>query len=242
MSIMPSQHRPLQTFHRSAPAPCPYLPEQTERKLFTRLEHPGHRTEVNAVLTRAGFRRSHDVAYRPMCPSCSACVPVRVLADRFAPSRVQRRIQRRNADLLVTAAQPVADEERYALFAAYQRARHRDSDMSQMGFADFAAMIEEGRADTWLFEARAAEGALLGAMLVDRVDDGYSAIYSFYDPHSADRSLGVFLILSMLRQCREEAKPHLYLGYWIERSPKMAYKKLFQPFEVLGEMGWRLFT
>lgn len=237
MSVIPPLHRPLQQFFRSGPMPCPYLLGRVERKLFTRLVGP-QAVEVNSTLSRAGFRRSHDIVYRPVCPACQACIPVRVPVDQFQPNRANRRILRANTDLSLTLVPAEASMEQFQLFALYQDARHSDSDMNRMTPADFAAMVDEGRVNTFVAETRMPDGKLKGAMLVDRLDDGYSAVYSFYDPDLPRRSLGTHLILSMIERCRQEGLPYLYLGYWIEGSRKMEYKANFQPLEALGREGW----
>ena len=237
MSVIQPQLRPLQQFFRSGPMPCPYLPGRVERKLFTRLSGP-YSAEVNSTLSRAGFRRSHDIVYRPVCPNCQACVPVRIPVAAFAPTRSQKRVCRINGDLTLADAPAAATAEQYRLFVTYQNSRHGESDMARMAMADFAAMIDEGRADTSLFEARDAEGRLIGCMLTDRLTDGFSAVYSFYDPGQDRRSLGTFMILSLLERARAEGLPYVYLGYWIEQSRKMAYKAKFRPLEALGRDGW----
>jgi len=237
MSIIPPHHRPLQQFFRSGPMPCPYLPGRVERKLFTRLTGP-FAAEVNSTLSRAGFRRSHDIVYRPVCPTCSACVPVRIAVDEFEPTRSQKRVLRANGDLRAGHAPALATAEQYRLFATYQASRHGDSDMARMAMADFAAMIDEGRADTSLVEARDASGRLVACMLTDRLGDGWSAVYSFYDAALEKRSLGTFMILGLIARARAEGMPYVYLGYWIAQSRKMAYKARFRPLEALGRDGW----
>ncbi|MEI7608098.1 MAG: arginyltransferase, partial [Rhodospirillaceae bacterium] len=122
MSVIPPRQRPLQQFFRSGPMPCPYLPGRVERKLFTRLVAP-FASEVNSTLSRAGFRRSHDIVYRPVCPTCSACVPVRIPVADFAPERAMRKVLHRNADLTMTEVSAMATGEQFRLFIAYQRAR-----------------------------------------------------------------------------------------------------------------------
>lgn len=237
MSIIPPLHRPLQQFFRSGPMPCPYLAGRIERKLFTRLSGP-YATEVNSTLSRAGFRRSHDIVYRPVCPDCSACVPVRIVTGAYSPTRSQKRVLRANQDLMVGEVPAIATTEQYRLFTLYQNSRHGDSDMARMAMADFAAMIDEGRADTCLFEARDATDRLVGCMLTDRLNDGFSAVYSFYDPRQDRRSLGSFMILSLVNRALAERLPYVYLGYWIGQSRKMAYKANFRPLEALGPDGW----
>jgi leucyl-tRNA---protein transferase len=238
MSIIPPLHRPLQQFYRSGPMPCPYIPGRVERKLFTRLSGP-FVVEINSHLSQAGFRRSHDIVYRPVCPNCQACVPVRIPVGLFVPGRSLRRVDRINDDLLVGKTPATATTEQYRLFIAYQNQRHDESDMARMAMGDFTAMIDEGRADTFLLEARDDNDRLVGAMLTDRLEDGYSAVYSFFDTRQESRSLGSFLILALIRQALAEGLPYVYLGYWIAESRKMAYKTRFQPLEALGPDGWR---
>ncbi|CAK0744142.1 Aspartate/glutamate leucyltransferase [uncultured Gammaproteobacteria bacterium] len=239
MSVLVPKQPPLQQFYRSGPLPCPYLPDRIERKLFTRLAGP-FSTEVNATLTQAGFRRSHDILYRPVCPDCTACVPVRVVVAEFRPDRTMRKLTRLNSDLYVIEVAAVATPEQLALFQYYQSIRHADSDMARMESADFAAMIEDGQANTLVIELRRhGSDELVGAMLVDRVGQGHSAVYSFFNPLMTHRSLGTFLVLSLIDLCRQEGLLYLYLGYWIEGSRKMSYKARFQPLEALGAGGWR---
>lgn len=237
MSAIDIPRKPVLQFFRSGALPCPYLPGRVERKLFARLS-TYNAAAVNAVLTQAGFRRSHDIIYRPVCPNCSACLPVRIPVKRYSPSRSMRRIIRRNADLTFSIAPATATVKQFELFTRYQQARHGDSDMARMGLTDYVAMVDEGRANTELLEARDSEGELIGVMLVDRLPDGFSAVYSFFDPDEADRSLGCQLILSLVEEAAASDLDYVYLGYWIEESRKMAYKTRFQPLEILGPRGW----
>jgi arginyl-tRNA--protein-N-Asp/Glu arginylyltransferase len=237
MSVIPPPLRPLQQFFRSGPMPCPYLPGRIERKLFTRLTAP-HATEVNSTLSRAGLRRSNDIVYRPVCPGCTACVPVRIPVRDFVPGRSMRRIVKANADLTVGEIPAVATHEQFRLFTSYQSSRHGDSDMARMSLGDYSAMVDEGRADTCLFEVRDGNHRLVGAILTDRLADGLSAVYSFFDARQDKRSLGTFMILSLVDAARREGLPYVYLGYWIRASRKMAYKARFRPLEALGRDGW----
>lgn len=237
MSIIQSPYRPLQQFFRSGPMPCPYVPGRVERKLFTRLAGP-QAMEVNSNLSRAGFRRSHDIVYRPVCPGCNACVPVRIPVMEFEPDRAMRRIIRRNSDLWVAQQPARGTDELFRIFQSYQRVRHGDSDMSRMSAADFTAMIDEGQVDTHLFEARGPGNRLYGAVLADRLEDGFSAVYSFFDPAESRRSLGTLLILGLVEAARRSGLGYVYLGYWIGESRKMAYKARFRPLEILGRDGW----
>lgn len=240
MSILLPSLAGLHRFHRSMPLPCPYLDGQIERKLFTRLIGDDA-AALNSSLTRAGFRRSHDVLYRPICTACSACVPVRLVASRLAPSRTQRRTEARNGDLVATESVARADAEMYRLFLAYQAERHAGGDMGRMRWAEFRAMLEEGADTARLLSLRDESGRLVGVMLFDRVDDGASAVYSFYAPSEIDRSLGTYLILALARRVAAEKLDYVYLGYWIDGAAKMAYKKAFHPLEALGPNGWEAY-
>jgi len=229
---------PPQHFYRTAALPCPYLPGQIERKLITELAGQEGQTFYNA-LSRAGFRRSHHLAYRPACTKCSACVPVRIPVAAFTLSRSLRRIQKANADLAIRVVEPQSTLEQFRLFQRYQRSRHADSDMASMTFGDFRAMIEDSPVASRLIELRDGRGGLLGACLLDVLDDGLSAVYSFFDPDERRRSLGTLLVLALIEAARDRALPYAYLGYWIAQSRKMAYKARFRPLESLGAEGWR---
>ncbi|MGP1396160.1 MAG: arginyltransferase [Inquilinaceae bacterium] len=238
MSIINPRQTDLRHFFRSGPLPCPYLPGRVERKLFTRLTGPDPEG-LNSGLSQAGFRRSHDIVYRPVCSGCRACVPVRIPVAGFRPSRGMRRTMTGNRDLTLIERPARRSIEHYRLFLNYQRSRHGESDMAQMRQSDYAAMIEEGHAGTSVFDLRGADGRLLGAILTDRLADGFSAVYSFYDPDEARRGLGTFLILALVDQARREGRGYIYLGYWIKDSPKMAYKARFRPLEALVDGNWR---
>lgn len=244
MSIIPPGLNRLLQFYLSGPLPCPYLPDRVERKLFTRLAgNEATDIEVNATLTRAGFRRSHDIVYRPACPTCNACLPVRIPVRLFAPSRSLKRIAAKNRDLVLEITGTAVTEEQYRLFTDYQLSRHPDSDMAHMSYMDFVAMIQEGAADTHVYQLRmppseGTVGALMGGIIIDRVNDGLSAVYSFFHSGDPRRSLGVQLILTLIAEAAREGLPYVYLGYWIAASRKMAYKARFQPLQTLGPQGW----
>lgn len=226
-------------FYTTAPLPCPYLPGRTERKVVTELTGP----EAEALhdrLSRAGFRRSHNIAYAPVCPSCRACVPIRIPVALFEPDRSQRRLLRANIALTAREVPAIASIEQYQLFQRYQRARHAEGDMAAMSFYDYRAMVEDTPIDTFLVEFRDPAQRLVGCCLIDRLADGLSAVYSFYDTEGAFRSLGSFTILHLIAQARAMGLPYVYLGYWVSESRKMAYKTRFRPFEILTGGAWRI--
>jgi leucyl-tRNA---protein transferase len=231
-------------FYLTSPAPCPYLPGRAERKVFTHLI--GLRAPaLNDSLTLAGFRRSQTIAYRPACEHCRACVSVRVKVEEFIPSRGLRRVARRNAGVVGEARPARATPEQFALFRRYVGARHADGGMADMSMVDYQMMVEDSHVDTRLIEYRLPAHApgndadrLVACCLTDRLADGLSMVYSFYEPELEARSLGAFMIFDHLDRARVAGLPHLYLGYWVEGSRKMDYKARFLPQERLGPEGW----
>jgi len=234
-------------FYLTAPSPCPYLERRQERKVFTHLV--GERAnQLNDVLTQGGFRRSQNIAYRPACEGCRACVSVRVAVDRFRWTRSFRRIVARNEDLIAVEGTAKPSSEQYSLFRRYLDARHADGGMADMSVLDYAMMIEDTHVDTMIVEYRQRDadsgitgtsaGPLIGTALTDTLSDGLSMVYSFFDTDLAGRSLGSFMILDHIRRAKARGLPFVYLGYWVEGSPKMDYKMRFQPQEHLGPHGW----
>ncbi|XUU59363.1 arginyltransferase [Erythrobacter sp. HA6-11] len=233
-------------FFVTSPAPCPYLPGRSERKVFTELKG-AHADQLNEALGRIGFRRSQTVAYRPSCLDCQACVSVRVVAEEFQPSNTQRRLLKRNRDLIATECRPWATDEQFALLQKYLAARHPDGGMAAMDEMDYADMVEHTPVSSCLVEYReptasGEPGQLVGACLTDRQGDGLSMIYSFYDPEHEQRAgLGNYIILDHIRRAAAEGLPYVYLGYWVEGSARMQYKVRFRPLEKLTRDGWARF-
>ena len=249
-----TQHsRDTPQFYLTAPSPCPYLPGQEERKVFTHLvgERAG---DLNNLLTHGGFRRSQSIAYRPACERCRACVSVRVIAEEFRPTRNMRRVLDRNRDLESEMRLAVPTSEQYSVFRAYLDARHYDGGMADMTVLDYAMMVEDSHVQTRLIEyrrrntdARASVsgprkgergGELLAVALTDVLKDGLSMVYSFYEPEPEYRSLGTFMILDHIARARSMGLAYVYLGYWVRGSRKMDYKGRFLPQERLAPEGW----
>jgi arginyl-tRNA--protein-N-Asp/Glu arginylyltransferase len=237
-------------FFLTAPAPCPYVEGQFERKVFTHLV--GDKApDMNDLLTQGGFRRSQNIAYRPACEHCRACVSVRILANEFSPTRNMRKVMARNSDLIGVEHDAEPSTEQYSLFRTYLDARHRRGGMSDMTVLDYAMMVEDTHVQTRIIEYRRRDAdsfitgrsrnELVAVALTDRMGDGVSMVYSFYDPAQQDRSLGTFMILDHIARARAAGLPHVYLGYWVNGSRKMEYKVRFQPQEHLGPNGWERF-
>jgi arginine-tRNA-protein transferase len=242
-------HQPTETpqFYLTAPAPCPYLPGKAERKVFTHLV--GDRAAaLNDLLTQGGFRRSQNIAYRPACEGCRACVSVRTVVADFAMTRNMTRAMKRNDDVVGAATTASPSSDQYSLFRRYLDARHAEGGMADMSVLDYAMMVGDSYVATNVFEYRfrgpdtgftgRGEGPLIATALTDILGDGLSMVYSFYDPDYADRSLGTFMILDHIRRARKMGLPYLYLGYWVEGSRKMGYKRRFKPQEHLHARGW----
>lgn len=234
-------------FFMTNAGPCPYLPGRTERKVFTELAGD-HAAELNDALGRIGFRRSQNVAYRPSCTDCTACVSVRIVADEFRLNGTQRRLVRKNSDLVVRACKPWSTDEQFTLLQRYLSARHPNGGMTEMDEIDFADMVEQTPVETYVIEYREPSGpdgrpgALVGACLTDKQSDGLSMIYSFFDPDRTDRQgLGSFIIVDHVLRAQRSGLPYVYLGYWVEGSDRMNYKIRYRPIEKLGRAGWERF-
>jgi arginyl-tRNA--protein-N-Asp/Glu arginylyltransferase len=226
-------------FYLTAPSACPYLPKREERKVFTHLI--GRRAAaLNDTLTQSGFRRSQTIAYRPACENCRACVSVRVKVAEFRLSKSLRRVLGRNPDVSGSVVCTEPTSEQYALFRAYLDARHSDGGMADMTVLDYSMMVEDNHVESRLIEYRSLDAGrpLVGVCLTDVLADGLSMVYSFYAPAEDKRSLGTFMILDHIERARRLGLPHVYLGYWVQGSRKMAYKARFLPQERLGMSGW----
>ncbi len=235
---------PLPTAPRlfvTTPQPCPYLEGQRERKLFTTLSG-SHAAKLNNFLSKQGFRRSQNVLYRPSCPSCTACRSVRVVVDGFVPSRSQRRVLKRNANLERRTASPWATEEQYALFRDYLECRHPEGGMADMDIFEFAAMVEDSPVQNQIIEyaatTRNGQRRLAAVCLTDIHDDGLSMVYSFFDPARLRDSLGTYVILDHINLAREAGLKYIYLGYWVPGSDKMNYKVRFGSMEIYINGHW----
>ncbi|KGF67117.1 arginyl-tRNA-protein transferase [Hoeflea sp. BAL378] len=235
-------------FFLTAPSPCPYLEGQGERKVFTHLV--GEKApELNDLLTQGGFRRSQNIAYRPACETCRACISVRILAAEFEPTKSMRRNMAANSDLIATEYHAEPSSEQFKLFRRYLDSRHQRGGMADMSIGDYAMMVEDSHVDTRIIEYRTRvegdglqetpAGELIAAALTDRMGDGLSMVYSFYKPEETARSLGTFMILDHIARAKTLGLPHVYLGYWVKGSRKMEYKTRFLPQEHLMAQGWQ---
>ena len=231
-------------FYITAPAPCPYLAGRKERKVFSYLSGPAA-SAINSVLSQRGFRRSQNIIYLPACDSCAACSPVRIVAPGFTLTKSRRRLLNSNADIFRRIRAPRATSEQFSVLRAYLDDRHADGGMADMTVLDYASMVEETAVDTILVEYwrrdENGEETLIACARTDRLGVGLSMVYSFFDPDFSARSLGSYMVVDHVALALELGLSYVYLGYWVQGSPKMDYKKRFGPLEKLGAAGWSSF-
>lgn len=224
-------------FYLTAPYPCSYLEGKEAR---SQVAVPAHMVgpAIYSQLIAAGFRRSGDFTYRPHCTRCEQCVPVRLPVASFVPNRAQKRCWKRNRELSVEVLPLAFSQEHYELYRRYQHSRHTGGGMDQDDREQYSQFLLSSQVNTRLVEFR-DEGRLVMVSVVDWVDNGLSAVYTFFDAELQQRSLGVYAVLWQIEYARQLDMDYLYLGYWIEASRKMAYKSLYQPLEGLIDGTWQ---
>lgn len=220
---------------------CSYLPDREATTLFL---DPGVVPDQNlhSELSRRGFRRSGDYLYRPHCATCQACMPARVAVAEFRPNRRFRRVLALNGELLVREEAASPSPHVFALYARYIEQRHQDGDMHPPTMEQFADFLPSRWASTRFFcfyDGDYLPESLLAVAVTDYLDDGLSAVYCFFEPEAAHRSLGTYTILWQIERCRQLGLPFLYLGYLIRESRKMAYKEDFAPLQTFTAEGWK---
>ena len=225
-------------FYATSQHDCGYLDGRRAVTIFADPEAKKS-PRLYSSLARFGFRRSGDNLYVPHCGRCQACVPVRVDVDAFRPRRIHKRVLRRNSDLSEHRVAAVFNDEHFDLYRRYQQARHGDGSMAQHDADDYRSFLLSSWSDSSLLEMR-LDGTLLAVAVIDHLEDGWSSVYTFFEPDESRRSLGIYAILRTIELTRAAALPWLYLGYWIAGSPKMAYKRDFVPQQHFAHGEWCL--
>lgn len=224
-------------FFLTRPHPCGYLPERWATTLFADPAFP-MTSYVYQQLLEMGFRRSGGEVYQPHCPGCRSCVPVRLPSGRFKPSRTMTKVWRHNDDLAVSIHPAHYRDEYFELYTRYLAARHADGPMEGSTPDDFLTFLDSPWLDVAFVEFRLLDRLVMVAV-TDLLPYSLSAVYTFFDPEEAHRSLGTYAILWQARQAREWSMPWLYLGYWVPGSDKMDYKSRFRPLEGFVRQEWR---
>lgn len=225
------------SFFLTQQQPCSYLPGQTSQSICLDPQQPIE-TRLFSLLAQQGFRRSGQFTYRPHCPACNACVPIRVPVQHFTPTKQQQRTLKRGEQLSVLERTPAHTDEYYQLYAHYINQRHADGEMYPPSTTQFANFLTQALPFSRFYEFRLAD-RLMAVAVTDCLSDGLSAVYSFFDPDDRYYSLGRYAVLWQIQHAQALQLPYLYLGYWIKDCQKMNYKTQYQPIEGFIDGQWR---
>jgi len=223
-------------FYASSPEPCGYLPE---RKSISAFANPYMDMDLETYdeLIQFGFRRSGGYLYRPHCPQCNECISIRIPVNRYQLSKSDKRNLRKNKDLEMNLIKAKFSEEHFELYQRYINSRHPGGSMENPTRSDYHRFLICDWTETTFIEYRLGK-KLLGVAVTDATSTGYSAVYTFFDPDEASRSLGHFSILKQIELSHSHGLPYLYLGYWIKDCTKMNYKTRYKPAEGFIDDMW----
>jgi leucyl-tRNA---protein transferase len=224
-------------FFTTPPHDCGYLSNRRAVTLFVDPRIRPDRTTYS-LLSQHGFRRSGGHVYRPKCPACEACVPIRIPVEDFKPRRAHRRNLRLNADVTTTPRQAGFDPEHFRLYCRYISARHSGGGMENPDPDTYMDFLTANWATTTFYEFHRGKD-LVAVAVVDHLDDALSAVYTFFDPDLPSLGLGRFAVLREIEITHAAGLKWLYLGYWIAECRKMTYKTDFVPHQYFVNGTWR---
>ena len=233
---MSTAHNPIRLYE-TVLDDCPYLEDQKSASIIVDPDHQIDK-DLFSTLSRSGFRRSGEMLYSPKCPNCSACVSVRIPSTEFKPSRGQKRVLKKNNDLQASIEEVRFEQEHFDMYYSYQQHRHSGSSMCDDDTSKYLSFIESSYSRSKFLCFR-LNGKLIGITVLDQFDGGISAVYTFFDPEYSNRSIGTYAILYALKLSKVHNIPFVYLGYWIEGSPKMNYKRKFKPLQGYIDRQWQ---
>lgn len=228
-------------FYMTSEHECSYITEEKSVSVFV-----DPKEEINKLtfsqLSEIGFRRSGKHIYRPHCTNCRACIAIRVPVQSFQPSRSQKRCLQKNSDLTSIVVDKIDTDEHFNLYEKYIRLRHSDGDMFPPTRNQFQEFLSSEFGVTEFLEFRDTQNTLIAVAVCDQLNNGLSAVYTFFDPEQEKRSLGVFGVLQEIKHTQSLGLPYLYLGYWIKQCNKMNYKTNYRPFQLYVNNQWTMFT
>ena len=228
-------------FYETKEHSCSYLEGKEATTIFVD-PHAQLNGDIYGRLSDYGFRRSGRHVYRPNCKECRACIPIRIPVDAFTASRSQTRCLKRNKDLSVTIVESIDDDQHYSLYEKYITERHADGDMFPANRAQYRDFLTAEWGITRFLDFHDEQRRLVAVGIVDQLENGFSAVYFYFDPSEEKRSLGMFNILHLIDFAKKNDLPFVYLGYWIKDCQKMSYKTRYQPFQVLIGNSWLTVT
>ncbi|HEY8036762.1 MAG TPA: arginyltransferase [Methylobacter sp.] len=220
----------------TAPHPCSYLEGELAQSAFV-VPSFGLNTNIYSQLIAHGFRRSGDEVYRPHCTQCSQCVPVRLPVAQFKPNRNQKRCLQKNQQTTAIIKPAVFEQAHYDLYLRYQNHRHAEGNMAKSSPDEYIRFLGSSWCDTRFIEFSIAD-ELAAVAIVDCVDDGLSAVYTFFDQKFSSYSLGVYAVLWQRDYAQQQGLEWLYLGFWIADCQKMNYKDQYQPLQGFIDQQW----
>lgn len=236
-SDIDEQESAVKFYQQAEDSACSYLADENSNSIFLDPEHEPDNHLIN-TLHLNGFRRSGQLIYRPHCQSCQQCMSCRVINDQFQLSKNQKKAMSRNKELTMHWRPSGLYPEHFELYQRYINDRHKDGSMYPASQEQYQGFIVEGVGNHKFLEFFDADKKLVACCVVDFFDDGLSAVYSYYDPDLAPKSVGRFIIVSLILLSQQYNLPHTYLGYWIQDSDKMRYKQEYQPLQIFNGSQW----